>query len=313
MFLRNARRRVVDWFNPSTAHHVLAAKTSILDRGQDVSETVVTSKTTLVVPDGHRWACGTTAARPADGQPCSQALCGPPTAAGSLGPVDGMTLVATIVVPSVSVIATATVPVWSKLIDASTKREDRHHEIAVEVERRFGQDKINALKTLIAATQHVKWRAQLTGAANTNEAHRRGVTIRALHKFRAKLGDTDGIAELLAYAADPVRDAVELLLAEVNEQRRRYLVPWLMQLENIEQRRATLPKPEPGHEVGDPVPMTPMPVDIFQQLQSSLRSESQTLDKIGNDSDLDVDGVIALCDKVINTARDDLRGRYGND
>jgi hypothetical protein len=36
-----------------------------------------------------------------------------------------MTLVATIGVPSVSVIATATVAVWSKLIDASTKREDR--------------------------------------------------------------------------------------------------------------------------------------------------------------------------------------------
>src|ERR1700739_2900062 len=35
-----------------------------------------------------------------------------------------MTLVATIVVPSVSVIATAIVAVWSKLIDASTKRED---------------------------------------------------------------------------------------------------------------------------------------------------------------------------------------------
>jgi hypothetical protein len=116
-----------------------------------------------------------------------------------------MTLVATIVVPSV--IATATVAVWSKRIDASTKREDRQHEIALDVERRFGQDKINALKTLIAATQHVKWQAQLTGARNTNEALRRAVTIRALHEFRAKLGDQDGLAELLAYAADPVRQA----------------------------------------------------------------------------------------------------------
>jgi len=37
------------------------------------------------------------------------------------------------------------------------------------------------------------------------------------------------------------------------------------------------------------------------------------LDKIGNQSNLDVDGVIVLYDNVINTARDDLRGRYGNE
>lgn len=70
---------------------------------------------------------------------------------------------ATVLVPVVSVIATATVAIWSKLIDASTKREDRQHEIVLEVEKRFGQDKISALKTLIAAAQHLKWRAQLTG------------------------------------------------------------------------------------------------------------------------------------------------------
>lgn len=37
------------------------------------------------------------------------------------------------------------------------------------------------------------------------------------------------------------------------------------------------------------------------------------LDMIGTRSDLDVDGVIALCDKVIDAAWLDLRGRYGND
>jgi hypothetical protein len=215
-------------------------------------------------------------------------------------------------VPSVAVIATATVAVWSKLIDSSTKRDDRQHEIALEVERRFGQDKVNALKTLIGATQHVKWRALLTGfteASNTNEAHRRAVTIRALHEFRAKLGDEDGIAELLAYAAG---QAVDALLADVNEQRRLHLL-WLMQLQGIEKRLADLPKPERQEPIGDPIPMTPMNVETLRQWQSLRRAESQMLDKMGNQSSLDVDGVIALCDKVINTARDDLRGRYGNE
>jgi hypothetical protein len=56
-----------------------------------------------------------------------------------------------------------------------------------------------------------------------------------------------------------------------------------------------------------------MNVDVFQQWQLLHRAASKTLDMIGTRSDLDVDGVIALCDKVINAARLDLRGRYAND
>ncbi len=221
-------------------------------------------------------------------------------------------MVATIVVPTVSVIATATVAVWSKRIDAGTKREDRQHEIALDVERRFGQDKINALKVLIAATQHVKWRAQLTGARNTDEALRRAVTIRALHEFRAKLGDEDGIAEVLAYAAEPVRQAVETLLVEVNAQRQLHLLS-LLQLQNIEKQFADLPKPERQQSVGNAIAMTPMSVETFQQWQSLQRAQSQMLDNIGKESNLDVDGVIVLCEQLITAARNDLRGRYGNE
>lgn len=224
-----------------------------------------------------------------------------------------MNLVSDIAVPSVSVVATATVAVWSKRIDARSKREDRQHEIVLEVERRFGQDKVNALKTLIAATQYVKWRAQLTGAPKTDESHRRAVTIRALHEFRAKLGNEDGIAELLVYAADPVREAVDRLLTEVNEQRRRHLMS-LMILQNIAKQLLQLYEqmPEPRNETAASAASTTSALDAYQRWQVLSTSETQTLDKIGNDSNLDVDGVIALCDKVIGTARNDLRGRYGN-
>lgn len=161
--------------------------------------------------------------------------------------------------------------IWSKLIDAGTKREDRQHEIALEVEKRFGQDKINALKTLIAAAQHVRWQAQLTGAPNRDEAHRRAVTVRALDEFRSKLGGEDGIAELLAYTADPVSQAVDVLLADVNEQRRLHLMR-LMQLHSIEQQLSPLPKPGPGEESGDPIPMSQMSVDVLQRWQSLRRA-----------------------------------------
>jgi hypothetical protein len=38
---------------------------------------------------------------------------------------------------------------------------------------------------------------------------------------------------------------------------------------------------------------------------------SDALKIIGGTSDLDVDGVVALCDRVIDVARNDLRGEYG--
>jgi len=46
------------------------------------------------------------------------------------------------------------------------------------------------------------------------------VTIGALHEFCDKLGDEKGIGELLTYAADPVRQAVDIMLDEIDAQRR---------------------------------------------------------------------------------------------
>jgi hypothetical protein len=40
------------------------------------------------------------------------------------------------------------------------------------------------------------------------------------------------------------------------------------------------------------------------------RQRREALDAIGRNSGLDVDGVIATCDKVIAVARKDLKGRY---
>ena len=137
------------------------------------------------------------------------------------------------------------------------------------------------------------------------------MAIRALHESRATLGDEDSIAELVAYAADPVRQAVGALLAEVNEQWRWLHFVWLIQLKDIEEKLAT--QPEPERQESGAIPMTPTNLEIFAQWQSLRRAELQALDKIGNQSNLDVDQVIGLCDKVIEAAREDLRGRYGND
>jgi hypothetical protein len=50
--------------------------------------------------------------------------------------------------------------------------------------------------------------------------------------------------------------------------------------------------------------------ELLQQYRDLLRQRGQALDAIGRESDLDVDGVIALCDRVIDVAQKDLKGRY---
>jgi hypothetical protein len=60
----------------------------------------------------------------------------------------------------------------------------------------------------------------VTGAANNGEAHRRAVTVGALHEFRR-----EGHGELLTYAADPVRQAVDIMLDEIDAQRRPHTLP----------------------------------------------------------------------------------------
>ena len=82
------------------------------------------------------------------------------------------------------------------------------------------------------------WRADLTGAPKNDEAHRRAVTIEALHTYRDNLGGQDGISDLLAYAAEPVRDALGQVLRLINAQRQLHLLS-LIQLAQIAPRRST--------------------------------------------------------------------------
>ena len=128
-----------------------------------------------------------------------------------------------VVVPVVSVVVTGGVAVWSKIIDARSKREDRQHAGKLDYEQRVWRAKNDVLRRLISACRFVKWRAQLTGAENKDEKYRRAATIRALSQFRERIGNEDGVSEITAYAAQPVRDALDEMLEEVNVQFRALL------------------------------------------------------------------------------------------
>jgi hypothetical protein len=147
---------------------------------------------------------------------------------------------ATIAVPGLSVVSTATVAIYNKCVDArlkrldqqhdielkrldqqhdiELKRGDQQHEIDQDFNKLFGQDKRNALQPLIAATWFVKRQALLSEAPPSDRQHPRAIAIRALDQYVEKLGGENVLVKLLAYAAPPVEEAVNAMLSQRDAQ-----------------------------------------------------------------------------------------------
>lgn len=205
-----------------------------------------------------------------------------------------LTLLSTTLVPIISVASTATVAIWSKRIDARTRREDRRHALLLDYEARAGEDKKAVLKTLISATMRVKRGAEpLVGTEQTVD-ERRTSALRELYEFRGRLGLDDGVAELLIYAAEPVRDLVDRLLDEWDREFREQGYS-LAQLDTCKQQLALSVADGP---------------DEWNALKAE---ETSWLTALGEQSKLDVDAIVELCQRTLAAAHEDLRGGYGVD
>ncbi|OBK26883.1 hypothetical protein [Mycobacterium asiaticum] len=219
-----------------------------------------------------------------------------------------MTLLANALVPLASVISSATVAIWTKRIDARNKEEDRRHERVLDFEKRAADDKKAVLKSLISATMYVKRAAQYEGRGTAEEVatQRRAEAIRELYDFRMRLGLDDGVAELLVYAAPPVQELVGLLLDEWDRQFREHGYS-LTQLDACKRQLA--------QSAACPAPADDATVYYEGELKWSelRRQETVFLDMLGKDSDLDLDALVDLCDRILAAAHTDLRGGYGLD
>ncbi|GAB7069380.1 hypothetical protein H7J06_29320 [Mycobacterium hodleri] len=204
-----------------------------------------------------------------------------------------LTFVATALVPVVSVVSTATVAIWTKRIDVRSKRDDREHALRLDFEQRAGQEKKVALKTLLAATMRVRRGAEPLAGTDQTVEQRRSEAIEELYEFRGRLGLDDGVSEVLIYAAEPVRQLTELLLDEWDRQFRDNGYS-LAQLDTCKQQLLV--------------------TCDDQQRWTELKGEEATwLRRLGEESDLDVDALLSLCERTIEAARKDLRGGYGVD
>jgi hypothetical protein len=211
--------------------------------------------------------------------------------------------------PLAGVIVTQTGNFFVKCVDTRIKRGDRQHERASAYEERVWEAKSEALKRLISACRFVKLQAQPVDSDERipdKAARRRGVTIRALDLFKGRVGDEDGISEVTAYAAQPVRAGLEEVLEVVDVQLRTHR-DQLARLRIIgTQLRGVVRQPvtdDSGSELAQAT-------QFFQQHADLWRERGEVLDAIGAASALDVSDVIALCDQVIDAASKDLRGGY---
>ncbi|BBY01828.1 hypothetical protein [Mycobacterium seoulense] len=217
------------------------------------------------------------------------------------------TLLTSTLVPVASVVSTATVAIWTKRIDARTKREDRDHALVLDYEKRAGEDKKAVLKRLISATLYLKRGAEpLAGTDVTDESvsRRRAAATSELYEFRARLGLDDGVAELMIYAAEPVRDLTELILDEWDRQFREHGYS-LTQLDECKQQlQAAVDVPQNSDEAM---------IERKRKWTALKDEEASFLKQLGDESDLDVDALVELCNRLLKAAHTDLRGGYGID
>lgn len=224
-------------------------------------------------------------------------------------------------VPVLSVVSTATVAIWSKILDTrskkedrqqaiDTKREDQKHEIDLEFNKLVGQDKRDALQPLIAATWFVKRQAQLSLKRQaqlslpTLSDHPHAIAIRALDQYVDKLGGENVLAKLLAYSSRPVEKAVNAMLSQRDAQWQIHNTA-LTELGEIGREWDQIGKGVWAAPAG--VAPTVTPADRLTELR---RRRDEALAEIESHSTgFDVNILIEQCNAVIAAARDDFQGR----
>ncbi|WP_231976842.1 hypothetical protein [Mycobacterium sp. E740] len=192
--------------------------------------------------------------------------------------------------------------IWTKRIDARTKREERDHALVLDYEKRAGEDKKAALKCLISATLHLKRGAEELAGTEQSVSQRRAEAIRQLYEFRVRLGMDDGIAELMIYAAEPVRDLTELMLDEWDRQFREHGYS-LAQLDACKRRLV--------QTAGDVAPTEEQAIYAERQWCELKEEEASWLKRLGDESEIDVEALVDLCKRILKAAHKDLRGGYG--
>jgi hypothetical protein len=187
--------------------------------------------------------------------------------------------------------------IWSKIIDARSKREDRQNAHALDYEGWVWHAKNDALRRLISACRLVKhWAAQQPDAEPDKPAWRLKL-IRVLDEFTRGIGDEEGISEITAYAAEPVRDALDEMLELIDER----VGPHQVSLSMLKDADTQLER----------LRRSPSKEDDQEEWDLLQTKRAAQIKRIGT-ADIDADAVIKLCDRIIDVARADRFRNIGS-
>lgn len=215
--------------------------------------------------------------------------------------MDWKTLLVAGIPASITAAGSILVLVRTQSIQASLRTADRQHERELAYEQRVWELKNAALTTLIYACAELLRDAQFSGSSMGPRAK----VVIAMEQFRDRMRGKDGVlGQLLAYAADPVRRAIDHLLDTIEAERNLHSLE-LVLLYRLEPDLAALRqelRPEPSG------PMT-SDIDVVQRYNAVNSSIARMKNQIENRSKLDIEKVIAQCNQVINAVRDDLRAK----
>jgi hypothetical protein len=191
--------------------------------------------------------------------------------------------------------ATAGVSIAAQVIGLLTKRGDRHHESSLEFEKRNGEAKTQALVELILTVDRLlttsqpnnDWRPQ--GIAQPAQLARQRTAALLLYDNSARYLLTAGV---LAFASPKVRDKVGELDKLLADQFTTATTFNLMTLRDISKRKEAA-----------------MDGQQWGEASNEQRREVTQAETIGADATLDIPKLHKLCNEILDSAREDLRGQ----
>lgn len=206
----------------------------------------------------------------------------------------------------ITAVATGTVTIWSKHIDAKSRREDRQHARALDYEGRFSEDRKALLLRLVSVSQLI--RRQALKARRWDELTEQDTMwgrvdlVRALAAFADAIGGEEGISEVTLYASTRVRNAVDEMRELIEERLHPLTVPPFCASENRDPSRTAVVRPNGRRR------FSRGEAERRDQYTAARREKFKLLRQLAA-AHIDIDPLIALCDRIIDVARQHLQGR----
>lgn len=210
-----------------------------------------------------------------------------------------------------SIISSAAVAIGVKGMELRDKRNDRQHQQGLELTKRTWEAKRDALQSIINSSSRIRDRCRRPGSGKgtpEEQLRRKRIDIViTLAEERKALDDRGGRGALIAWAEQPARGSIEELLDIIDAELHLHRGV----LESLDVLDPLAPKQEDLDVIIKGPNHVAIRKEHFEALKAVGEAKTELRNKIGTLSKMDLRALSDQCDKVIELAVEDLRGRYG--